>query len=130
MNWTNQQYDAWLRKDVRGRSVIADGSLRDISRAIKAKIERELDLHDQIIRYCNAQWPKWKYIHARTDKRSTIAAGCQDFTIFAPGRVLCIEVKRPGGKLDPDQQGWAKEMQMLGHTVHTVRSMDEFIALL
>jgi hypothetical protein len=98
-----------------------------IGREIKGKIERELKLHDDIIRYCNAQWPRWKYIHARTDQRPTIAVGCQDFTIFAPGRVLCIECKRADGKPDHDQLIWHKEMEMLGHTVHIVRSLSEFL---
>ena len=38
-------------------------------------------LHDKIISYCNLQWPRWKFIHARTDQPSTIGVGVCDFTI-------------------------------------------------
>lgn len=98
------------------------------------EMRREADqpedkLHDKIIEYCNAQWPRWKYIHARMDRRSTIAVGCQDFTVFAPGRVLCIECKRVGCKLDKDQMIWRKELEMLGHTVHVVTTFEGFEAV-
>ena len=90
-------------------------------------VDRERDLHDDIIDYCNNQWPRWLYIHARMDKRSTIAVGANDFTIFASGgRTFCIECKRKNEKLDPDQLIWQKEMEMLGHRVFVCRNMDEF----
>lgn len=92
---------------------------------------KEMDLHQKIINYCDSQWPRWKYIRARSDRASTIAVGSQDFTVFLPdGRVLCIECKARGGKLSEDQIIWAKEMEMLGHAVHLVRSMDEFLQLI
>lgn len=91
----------------------------------------EVGLHHDIIKYCRAQYPPWKYIHSRPDKRSTIATGCHDFTIFLPGgRVLCFECKDATGKLDSDQLIWRKELELLGHTVHIVRSMRDFFALL
>lgn len=92
--------------------------------------KNELKLHDKIINYCNSRWPKWKYIHANPSVRSTIQVGAQDFTIFADrARVFCIECKSKTGKRDQDQQIWAKEMEMLGFTVHLVRSMEEFFNL-
>lgn len=91
----------------------------------------EIPLHNSIIRYCNQQWPKWKFIHSRTDRRPTIAVGAQDFTIFMPdGKVLCIECKDRNEKPTSDQQTWATEMRMLGHTVHVVRSMNDFMTVL
>ena len=94
-------------------------------------VDREIKgLHLPIIDWCNAQWPRVKYIHARTDIPSGIAEGAQDFTLFLPGgRTLCIECKAKDGKLSDEQRIWAKEMDMQGHTVHIVRSMAEFIAL-
>lgn len=122
MNWTKQQF---VDYEVRMR-----GTPPSLGRAIKSKIERELALHDQIIAHCSKQWPRWKYIRANPAAKSTIAEGCQDFTIFLPGgRVLCVECKRTDGKLGDTQQIWAKEMEMLGHKVHVVRSMDEFLAI-
>lgn len=91
----------------------------------------EMPLHDRIMKHCEAQWPRWKYIRARPDIASTIAKGAQDFTIFLPrGITVCIECKSATGKLDDDQRSWAKEMQMLGHTVHEVRSFDHFLTII
>lgn len=87
-------------------------------------------LHEQIIKHCNAQRPRWKYIHSRTDKKSTLDKGVSDFTIFIPrGKVLSVEVKVGSGKLTEEQMAWAKEMEMLGHVVHVVRSFDQFVEL-
>lgn len=99
-------------------------------------VSRESDLHDSIIEFCDRQWPRWKYIRTRMDKRSTIAVGAQDFTIFLPGnaemapRVKCIECKRKGEKPTAEQLIWHKEMEMLGHTVYVVRSMAEFMEVI
>lgn len=91
-------------------------------------VQHERVLHKSIMAYCDSQWPKWKMIHARMDKRPTIAEGAQDFTIFMPdSKVLCVECKARKEKPTPEQLAWATEMQMLGHTVHVVRSMDEFM---
>jgi hypothetical protein len=91
------------------------------------KIEKEIGLHEKIMRHCETEFPRWKYIHARTDQRSTIAVGVADFTIFLPGgKVVCLEVKSATGKLSEAQLAWSKEMEMLGHTVHVVRTMEDF----
>ncbi len=95
----------------------------------------ESDLHESIMKYCDRQWPRWKYIRARMDKKSTMQVGCQDFTIFARvkidedygARVFCIECKARNEKPSPEQLAWHKEMEMVGFTVHVVRSMDEFL---
>ena len=89
-------------------------------------IDNESKLHQQIMDFCDAQWPRWKYIRCRMDKRSTIAKGAQDFTIFAPGRVLCVECKARNEKPTKDQQIWHKEMEMVGHAVYVVWSFDDF----
>lgn len=90
--------------------------------------KRESALHDSIIAYCNSQWPKWKYVHSRMDKKSTIQKGCQDFTIFLPGgRLLCVECKRAKEKPTQEQLAWAKEMEMLNHKIFFVTSMTEFL---
>lgn len=93
-------------------------------------VVREMDLHDDIIAHCNQQRPRWKYIRANPVVESTIAEGSQDFTLFLPvGRLLCIECKSKTGKLSPKQLAWRLEMEMLGHTVHVVRSFSEFLSL-
>jgi len=94
-------------------------------------VERERDLHGQIIEWCDKQWPRWKYIHSRMDKSSTISVGAQDFTIFTPnGQTVCIECKRKGEKMNASQLAWELEMNRLGHEVYVVRSMDDFMACL
>ena len=91
----------------------------------------EMPLHDKIMAHCTAQFPRWLYIRARSDMASTIAVGAQDFTIFMPGgRVLCVECKSATGKCSPEQAGWHREMQRLGHQVYIVRSWGEFLECL
>lgn len=90
----------------------------------------ERDLHDQIIAFCNSQWPRWKFIHARMDQKSTVAPGAQDFTIFAPGgQCWCVECKKPGGKMTTEQLAWKKEMDLLGWNVATIYDYSGFLDL-
>ena len=94
-------------------------------------VEDERELHAQIIAHCNAQWPPWNAIHARMDKASTLEAGAPDFTIQLPaGRTLYVECKTKTGKLSEAQRNWAHMAKALGHTVHVVRSLADFLALL
>ena len=93
-------------------------------------VSQERKLHDQIMWHCDNQWPRWKYIHARMDKRSTIAVGAPDFVIFLPvSRTLCVECKKKGAKPTTEQLGWHKEMQMLGHKVHVISSIESFLGI-
>lgn len=88
-------------------------------------------LHEQIIKFCDDQWPRWKYIHQRTDKRSTTESGVHDFTIYASnGRIFNIECKAKGKKQTTDQTIWAKELEMLGHKVLVVYSREEFLEVI
>jgi hypothetical protein len=97
--------------------------------AILKKAEpKESELHAKIREYCKDQWPRWKFIECRMDKRSTIAVGAQDFTIFRPdGKVLCVECKRRGQKLSQEQKAWKKEMEMLEHHVFVIHGWEGFI---
>lgn len=93
-------------------------------------VTSEFPLHEEIVSYCDSQRPRWKYIHARTDKKSTIGVGVCDFVLFLPnGKTACIECKSKTGKLSEAQLIWKKEMEMLGHTVHVIRSFQEFVVL-
>lgn len=90
----------------------------------------EVLLHNEIIAYCNSQWPRWKFKHNNPAKKSTDTKGSEDFTIFMPGnRTVHIECKREGTKQDHDQLVWAKELELLGHKVHVVRSFSEFLVV-
>lgn len=124
MRLTHIQYQEMLARTMRN-------SKRSPAPAPSKAVEMEMDLHRQIMDFCDKAWPRWKYIRARSDQRSTIQLGAQDFTLFLPGgKVLCIECKRKGSKLSEDQIIWKKEMEMLGHVVHTVYSFEEFERLI
>jgi adenosyl cobinamide kinase/adenosyl cobinamide phosphate guanylyltransferase len=91
----------------------------------------EKELHRQIMAHCDAQWPRWKYIHSRMDQRPTQEAGVPDFVIVLPqGRTLYVEAKRPGEKLSPAQRDWQAEMAKLNHTVYVVHDLKEFLSVL
>jgi hypothetical protein len=58
-------------------------------------------------------------------------AGYPDFQIFhVDGRVMFLEVKRPGGRLSPDQQRIANHMRKAGHAFEVVDSTEAAIAVL
>ena len=117
---TPQQVIAHEERMARGKkAAVAAGA---------AEIETGRDgLHQQIMDFCNSQWPRWKFIHSRTDQKSTVEIGSHDFTIFLPsGRWLLIECKAKHGKLSPGQRVWAYELAALGHVVYVVYSLGEF----
>jgi hypothetical protein len=54
-----------------------------------------------------------------------------DFIILASnGRTFFIEAKSKIGKLTPGQLGVKLLAEKLGHAIHTVRSFDQFIAII
>lgn len=96
--------------------------------AVSLLDERESNLHKKIMAHCNAQYPRWKYVHSATHKKSTVDIGVADFVIALPnGKTIYVEVKTKTGKLSTEQQGWIKEMSMLDHTVFVCRSMEDFL---
>lgn len=97
------------------------------ARVNAAPVEREADLHAQILDYCHRQEPQWVAIHSRMDAATTTDRGVPDFVILAPGRVLLVECKRRGGKLSIHQQAWHKRAEAVGHRVVTVTSLREFV---
>jgi hypothetical protein len=123
MTFTQQQVDDYERKRRQGK--YADVPAENVHRS--EHVTDELKLHDEIIAWCNKQHPRIKYIHARTDRRSTIATGAHDFTIFFPnGKTICIEVKSKTGKLSTEQLAWRAEMKRLSHVIFVVRAFGEF----
>lgn len=70
------------------------------------KLEREL--HDRFTNWLNLR--RLLFIHARTDKKSTIRKGWPDFTVIYGDHVCCVEFKRPGGKLRSEQVEVIKRM--------------------
>src|SRR6185369_6092636 len=92
-------------------------------------VDREDKLHQEIIAYCGKKWPRWKFRHARMDRKTTEEIGTEDFTIFADrNRTFHFECKAKGKKRSIEQLGWAMQMRYLGHEVHCVESMSQFLA--
>jgi hypothetical protein len=59
-------------------------------------------------------------------------AGCGDILAILPpaGRLLSLELKRPGGRLRPSQARWIDLVRSQGGLALVVRSLDELIAAL
>jgi hypothetical protein len=89
-------------------------------------VERESDLHNQIIAHCRL-WG-WIYFHGSTAHRAMRTIGEPDFTILADGgRIFFLECKTTKGKLSPQQLAMKVWAEKLGHTIHTVRTFKEFL---
>ena len=118
--------DRERRQQLQKRGVIdpepSDPALKEVGKG---------GLQQQILDYCAGQWPRWKVTNARSCERSTLEPGHADFIIWMPGgRFSIIETKAKVGKLPEDQRNWAHEMNRLGHTVHVVWSMAEFLEVI
>ena len=85
-------------------------------------------LHDQVWTECRRRG--WIALHGAMSEATHRTLGEPDFTILADsGRVFFIECKTAKGKLSGHQlalKAWAAK---LGHTVHVVRSMAEFLQI-
>lgn len=104
-----------------------------LSEEIKAPLdtaEKEIGkdgLQSEIIRWCDAQWPRWVYDFPRTDLKSTLPVGRHDATIWGPfPKCFLIETKAKGKKRTEDQLIWGARLHALGWEVRVVYSLDEF----
>ena len=89
-------------------------------------VEVESDLHDAIIKYCKHKG--WIYFHGSMAHRTFRVTGEPDFQICADhGRTFLIECKTANGKLTSEQLGLALWAERLGHKIHLVRSVAEFL---
>ncbi len=69
----------------------ADEAITKANHVAEVKTHREIE-----------NWLRMRsilFIHSRTDRKSTIAAGWPDFTAMYDGRVACVEIKTLCGKL-------------------------------
>jgi hypothetical protein len=88
----------------------------------------EKKLHREIMDHCDAQWPRWKYVHSRMDKATRNEIGVPDFVILLPWKkFLVVEAKRPGEKPTPAQRDWHAEAARLDHPVQVVHDLPEFL---
>ena len=95
----------------------------------EGSVTSEASLHDQIFDHCRQR--VWIALHGSMAERSHLTLGEPDFTILADrGRVLFVECKSRTGKLSPAQAALKLHAETLGHTIHLVRSYEEFLTLL
>jgi D-serine deaminase-like pyridoxal phosphate-dependent protein len=91
-------------------------------------VGREGDLHNAIIAHCRSKG--WIYFHGSMAHRAMRVIGEPDFTILANGgRVFFVECKTAKGKLSPQQLAMKVWGEKLEHTIHIVRTMEEFIKI-
>jgi len=89
-------------------------------------VSREQRLHEQIITECRAR--RWLVIHSRMDRPTTQGLGVPDFVILADkGRLFLVEAKARQGKMSIAQLAFEIQCEGLGHKVHLVRSLANFI---
>ena len=89
----------------------------------------EASLHEEIFAECRRRG--WIALHGSMAERTCRTLGEPDFVILADGgRVLFVECKSRSGKLSPAQFALKHHAEKLGHAVHVVRSMEEFLKLL
>lgn len=92
------------------------------------RMERERDLHNQIISHCESQG--WLYRHDRMDKPTT-QIGFPDFVIFQPNAITTfIECKRRGSKATTAQLATLAHAKKLGYTAEIVDSFTGFLMVM
>jgi hypothetical protein len=89
------------------------------------KLEREEQR--QFANYCLLHG--YSMIWHSTHKRSTGTVGAPDFSIWVNRKSLCIEFKRPGCNLSPDQEAWRATHEGQGCVYYVVYSALEAIQL-
>ncbi|MBI1178737.1 hypothetical protein GC207_14990 [bacterium] len=91
-------------------------------------VSRESDLHDAVFDECRRRG--WIPLHGSMAARTHRTEGEPDFVILADrGRALLVECKSRTGKLSPAQAALKHHAESLGHTVHVIRSLEEFLNL-
>ena len=90
--------------------------------------EDESRLHRQIMDECARRG--WQFFHGSMAHRSMMTRGMPDFVIQADGgSTFYVECKSRTGKLSPEQAGVIAWAARLGHVVHVVRSLGEFLEI-
>ena len=101
------------------------GDQRPEVRCQPGHVSREASLHEQVFDACRQRG--WIALHGSMAERTCRTLGEPDFTILADGgRVLFVECKTRSGKLSPAQAALKFHAEKLGHTIHIVRSLEEF----
>lgn len=88
----------------------------------------ESELHGKILDECRRRG--WLAFHGRMARKTHRTRGEPDFILLADGgRTLLVECKRANGKTTPAQNVVIAQAERLGHTIHVVRSFEQFLQL-
>jgi hypothetical protein len=92
--------------------------------------DNESKLHAEIINECKLRG--WIVFHGSMAHATFRTPGEPDFILLAanPPRTFLIEAKTRTGKLSPDQQAIHHWAARLGHKIHVVRSLSEFLEVI
>lgn len=96
--------------------------------SIAPSAKNEGGIHNDILAECKRRG--WIALHGRMDTATGRTLGEWDLTVLADGgRVFFVEIKTATGKLRPEQAGMIAWAAKLGHSVHVVRSLEEFLSV-
>jgi hypothetical protein len=91
----------------------------------KSDIRLEKELHELVSGHLRSYG--FPFVHARMDKKSTIAVGWPDFTVCVHGKFVCFELKTPRGTLSDEQIVYQQQIISGFGDYHVVRSFQEFL---
>ena len=115
--WTTEDLRRFLQ---RGVATLSDKS---------NPTEHEKPLHQDILDECARRG--WLAFHGSMAHRTHRTIGEPDFIILADGgRLLLVEAKSRQGKLSIDQQARIVHARKLGHVIHVVSSLPQFLSIL
>ena len=114
------EYVAFLARSQRHEKADASGAV---------PVEEESTLHNQILDECKKRG--WLTFHGSMAHKTFRTPGEPDFIILMDGgRLLIVECKDREGKVTVDQAGVIAWASKLGHQIHVIRSLEEFLKLL
>jgi hypothetical protein len=123
--FTQIEYQNYLARQQRTPALACRKSTE--STGERGQLEHELQA--QIVDHCANQ--KWICFRGSMAHRTYRIPGEPDLIIVADeGRIYFVEVKVGGRKLTPVQRAIKFQMQLLGHNVHIVRSLNGFLRML
>jgi len=89
----------------------------------------EKEIHRLILLECHRRG--FIALHGSMAHRTFRNVGEPDICVLmSGGRVLWVEAKTRSGRISEEQEAFARRAALLGHTVHVVRSFEEFLQLL
>lgn len=116
---SSAEFNAYEARRASRHQLTSDGD-QELSR------QSERDLHEKVFDECRRRG--WIALHGAMSERTHRTLGEPDFVILADlGRVFFIECKSSTGKLRPEQAALHVWARRLGHEVHVVRSIEEFL---